>query len=135
MYAVDMSRKPRTKSPTDQPPMRPCAACGWDVLVATADKTGGYCFECQWLTTGEACSILRVERQVLYALADAGKLTRLKLTAHTHRWLRLDVDHIRSSRSPLIQSHRTVYMREEECASVGIAMRRDTPQYNRSIAA
>ena len=93
--------------------MRPCAACGWDVLVATAEKTGGYCFSCQWLTTGEACSILRVDRQILRGLADAGKLTRLRITPRTTRWLRLDIDQLRTTRSPLMQNYKTAWRREE----------------------
>ena len=114
---VAMKRQPRSRrSPADQPPMRPCAACGWDVLVATAEKTGGYCFSCQWLTTGEACSILRLKRDILYALADTGKLTRLKITARTHRWLRIDIDHLRTGRTPIMQSYVSAYRRDERDA-------------------
>jgi len=131
-----MKRQPRSrKSPADPPPMRPCAACGWDVLVATAEKTGGYCFSCQWMTTGEACSILRIDRQILVALADAGKLTRIKLTARTHRYLRLDIDQLHTGRSPLIQSHRTVYRREEESTSPRMTIPRDSAQYHDAVAA
>jgi len=96
----------------DPPRTRPCAACGYDFPATTIEKTGGYCTACEWMSTGEAMSILHVKRDVLYALADRGILTRVKITARTHRWRRIDFDHLadHASRKPIMQSHLSTYL-------------------------
>lgn len=127
----DIAMKQRRKS-SEGLPMRPCAACGWDVLVATAEQTGGYCFTCQWMTTREACSILRIHRDILQALGRAGKLTCLKLTHHTHRWMRIEIDHLRSGSKPLIQSHRSPWNTTGQNAPYSHGLQRDSAETSKS---